>query len=247
METKQVRHERGFIRFFRSEYFVLITFVLIIAPLMMHTAHLLLQVSSIQSEVYAYFFAISFDLAIFAFSINGRRPQATGLAFIVFTLNICFFNLGPLGDMLGDPRLVRLFVTVIISAAGSWIVHSYVVFFNEKIGERRVVSEWRSRYHEKERQVATIEAKVDRLQSEIGTLQTELARSTEHAELLRGGWMGELIPVSQVPLPFTCGNCGQTAPTLKGVEGLARPCKNRHCRLQLENESEKFLTLENHG
>jgi hypothetical protein len=140
IQQKQKTRWDAIIAFLRSEIFVLITFVAITFPLMWHTAELLLRVSTIHNSVYAWFFAFGFDLAIFTFAINGRRAQATGLAFGVCVINICFFNLETMyvyfnAQSIGAQLTVRFVVTGILSVMGSYIVHSYVVFFNDRLEE----------------------------------------------------------------------------------------------------------------
>jgi hypothetical protein len=132
----------------RSEKWVLLTFVFITVPLVIHTQHLLLKVTGLSfdlfpydEELYALFFALGFDLAMITFAINGRKNEATGLAFIVFLFNCFFLNYGFLENIAGiqdstAQLTIKIIINVAIAGTASWIVHSYVVFFNDIIGER---------------------------------------------------------------------------------------------------------------
>lgn len=154
------------IEFLRSEIFVLFAFLALTLPFMWHTADLLLRVSAIQNTLYAWFFAFGFDLAIFTFAINGRKAEATGLAFGVFVLNICFFNLDTLyvmfsAESVAQQLLVRLVVTVIISGMGSYIVHSYVVFFNDKIGNQDRIMSFHEKVYQQEKEIDSLKKKLE--------------------------------------------------------------------------------------
>ncbi|HEV8514581.1 MAG TPA: hypothetical protein VGQ59_14965 [Cyclobacteriaceae bacterium] len=128
-EITKSDHPTGIVGFLMSSNFVLITLFAITIPLMVHTANLLLRVSLIQNEYYAYFFAFAFDLAIFTHAINGHRAAATGLAFIVFILNLCFFNLDTFYAH-WSPEWVKFGVTFVLSGSGAYILHSYVMMFH---------------------------------------------------------------------------------------------------------------------
>lgn len=226
-----------FIRFLRSEYFVALTFLPMVLSVMKHTAHLLLEVSSIQDQYYAYFFAFGFDAAIFAFALNGRTSQATGLAFVVFTLNECFFNLAGFykvmeGTLPVPLFLTHLFVTTVINAASSWIMHSYVMFFSEKIAEKTEAEQ------DKNKTVKTLEGQLSQAAAEIKTLKRDVLHMTDEVLSLRGGSLVNVQKVNvsdlkDVDFPYSCDLCGQTAHTKSSLERLGEFCKNSYCRLKV--------------
>lgn len=192
-----------FIEFLRSEVFVLFTFLAITLPLMWHTAYLLLQVSAIHNSLYAWFFAFGFDLAIFTFAINGRKSEASMLAIGVFVLNICFFNLETLYALFGETKvakeqLVRLVVTLIISGMGSYIVHSYVVFFNDKIGLRDRIQEFYKQIYQHEKEIERLK----KVEGEKLAMETELANLSRLFKQEVAQPVSEILPSPQPTLPL---------------------------------------------
>lgn len=219
--------ESGLIRFFRGDNFVFITFFTMIVPLMKHTAHLLLTVSSIKESWYSILYAFSFDLSIFFVAMHGKRSAAIGLAIVVFVVNICFFNLESLYHIFGNERLVRLVVTIVISGAAAWIIHSYANHFLEKIKRLSLVEEQNKEAIYKERQSKRLEAeiaKANKRSEEVQLMVEDLARRYS-----RSGMVPDLNSQGDVTFPFTCKGCGQTVLTEKSFDVMIRYCKQGVC------------------
>lgn len=159
--------EPGFMGVLKSQNWALGVFFFLITPLMFHTGNLILEVSGFDFEepffeyVYSGFFALGFDLAILTFAANQRKAAAGWMAFFVILLNFSFFNfdfLSTLGGFfeeadqskknsndLGYYPYSRIGITLLISALGGWIVHSYVSFFIEKSEDRKKLFAWMKR------------------------------------------------------------------------------------------------------
>lgn len=161
-------------KFGESQNLVFFGVFIILIPLMMHTANLLLNVSIIQNEFYAYFFAIGFDLAIFIFAAHGRMVSAGGIAFVVFLLNLSFLNLETL-NLKFDPLWVKFLVTLVLSISSAWILHSYVVLFNDKKNTRDELKELKYlKYNQ--------EAEIGKLKSTISQLNQKVKEGEEQAK-----------------------------------------------------------------
>lgn len=151
------RQNRTFLeRIAESQNLVFFGVFVMLIPLMMHTANLLLSVSIIKNTWYAYFFAIGFDLAIFIFAAHGRLTAAGGIAFVVFLLNASVLNLDTLNAKF-DPMLVKLMVTLVLSGTSAWILHSYVMMFNEKKTERNKVMDLHQQIFERDKQITAMQ------------------------------------------------------------------------------------------
>lgn len=160
--NQPVTRSEKFVAFLRSEIWAFISFTVIIIPLMVHTQHLMLEVTGIKfnlfgidENAYALFFAFGFDLAIFNFAINGRKSEATGLAFVVFLLNAFFLNLDLLYTIgtegVNMQKLwVNLMITLTIAATSAWIVHAYVCFFVDKIGAKERIKNLLEKSHKQD-------------------------------------------------------------------------------------------------
>lgn len=135
--------QKSLLQFLQSDTYAFISFVTMVTPLMFHTASLIIEVSgfSFSSKwveyLYSTLFAVGFDLAILNFALNGREKEASGLAFIVFALNLSFFNLDfffSIGNVQSPAAqwITKLIVSGVISGTGAWIIHRYVSFFKER-------------------------------------------------------------------------------------------------------------------
>lgn len=146
-----------------SQKLVFFGLFILLIPFMMHTATLLLSVSVIKSQLYAYFFALGFDVAIFIFAAHGRKNSAGGVAVVVFLLNFAVLNFETLNTMF-DPLVVKLIITALLSGSGAWILHSYVMMFNEKKVERSNIDELESENFKKQGIIIELKKKLSDLE-----------------------------------------------------------------------------------
>ena len=164
-------------KFGESQNLVFFGVFIILIPLMMHTANLLLSVSIIKNEYYAYFFAVGFDLAIFIFAAHGRMVSAGGIAFVVFLLNVSFLNLETL-NLKFDPLWVKFMVTLVLSISSAWILHSYVVLFNDKKSSRDELKDLKYLKYNQEEEIGKLKATIIQLQGKVKEGE-ELAKEAE--------------------------------------------------------------------
>lgn len=144
-EVDQWKNSKLF-AFFRSPYWIGLTFMCITFGLMLHTAGLVLRITNIEAVwwakwAYAFIFAFGFDSAILFFALTGRKVEAGNLVVSAFFINVCFFNLNFLYAITGGgevtPQMwVNLIISILISGVASFIVHSYTSFFSDKLSDR---------------------------------------------------------------------------------------------------------------
>lgn len=234
-----VTKESKFVAFFRSEVYIMLTLITITIPVMVHTANLLLQLSSVQNPYYAFFFAFGFDLAIFTFAVNGRKRAAGGLALIVLFLNICYFNLDLFYENYGISQ-VKLIITIVLASSTAFILHSYVMFFNNIQEKKDRMLELETDSYKKSDRINELEGLVNRKQSEVDKLKVaavELSALKETHESTKR----ELEAVKQVTetrrtvdsilktikYPYKCENseCGQVFTDESNHQALKKHCK----------------------
>lgn len=227
------------VSFFRSEVYIMLTLITITIPVMVHTANLLLQLSSVQSPYYAFFFAFGFDLAIFTFAVNGRKKAAGGLALIVLFLNICYFNLDLFYSNYGIAP-VKLVITIVLASSTAFILHAYVMFFNNIQSRRDMLADLETETYKKSDRINELEGIVNRKQAELDKLKqaaVELSALKETHESTKR----ELEAVKQVSetrstfdkmlntikYPHKCENseCGQVFTDQANHEAMKKHCK----------------------
>lgn len=186
METLTPPKQTLLERITENQNFVFFTFAVILFPLMLHTAQLLLLVSTITEKWYAYSFALGFDLAILHFAVNGRMAQAGAMAFVIFIINVSFYNSKLLFESF-DPGIVKLLITLVISGTSAWVVHTYVVLFIGKKEKNNQVMELLGKNYTQEKELIKLKdqlAKQTIKQEEIDTLKLQLQfKETENAAL----------------------------------------------------------------
>ncbi|MEM9388857.1 MAG: C2H2-type zinc finger protein [Bacteroidota bacterium] len=122
--------------FLYSRKFIFLVVILGTVPMIMHTHQLFFNVSpfagnELWKNVYALFYAISFDLTILVFTIHyiKRKPQLyAGFAFVI---NLLYFN--PFGFI---PEVyvigfTKVFLAVVLAFTG----YSYAELFVDKVAE----------------------------------------------------------------------------------------------------------------
>ena len=122
--------------FLYSRKFIFLVVILGTVPMIMHTHQLFFNVSpfdgnELWKNVYALFYAISFDLTILVFTIHyiKRKPQLyAGFAFVI---NLLYFN--PFGFI---PEVyvigfTKVFLAIVLAFTG----YSYAELFVDKVAE----------------------------------------------------------------------------------------------------------------
>ena len=261
MEDQYKKTEKtGFKAWLRTDYFVLLTIVAILIPLMVHTANVLLQISMVKNIYYAYFFAFAFDLAIFVHALNGQLRAADGLAFIVFLLNVAYFNLDTFNNH-ANPEVVKFCISTILAGASAYLVHSYVEMFyykQEKENDDRKLweqikalkgtvshqEEAIASSKEAELKIIALEKDIQYKDTFISDLETRLQEKIKDTAAERDNFMEtftELVNHSSrveeltvEPMKkFSCDGCGRTAATQKSFDQLVTYCPKRNCEHKL--------------
>jgi len=236
MEQPIPKGHKGYKAWLRTDDFVFVTIVSMLIPLMVHTANLLLQISIVQNVYYAYFFAFAFDLGIFVHAIHGNDRVSTGLAFIVFLLNIAFFNLTTFNEYF-SPQGVKLIISTLVSGTAAYLIHSYVeMYFHKQRQERDDMRIWEQLKQQKE----VIESQGQQLEgyrgieAELAVLKAETkARERVLSTLgnITAGPTVEPVPkTSGHPLKlFSCGTCGKRVAGAEAYEIMANSCYRKDC------------------
>jgi hypothetical protein len=207
-------------------------------PLMVHTANLLLQISIVQNVYYAYFFAFAFDLGIFVHAIHGNDRVSTGLAFIVFLLNIAFFNLTTFNEYF-SPQGVKLIISTLVSGTAAYLIHSYVeMYFHKQRQERDDMRIWEQLKQQKE----VIESQGQQLEgyrgieAELAVLKAETKARERVLSTLGNITAGPTVePVPKTsgaghPLKlYSCGTCGKRVAGAEAYEIMANSCYRKDC------------------
>jgi hypothetical protein len=260
MEDQYRKTEKaGFKAWLRTDDFVLLTIVAILIPLMVHTANVLLQISMVKNIYYAYFFAFAFDLAIFVHALNGQLRAAAGLAFIVFLLNVAYFNLDTFNNH-ANPEVVKFCISTILAGASAYLVHSYVEMFyykQEKENDDRKLWEQikglKGTIEEQKQIVATskdaelkivaLEKDIEYSKAIIEELESRLQQSTSNTAVERDTFMEAITEmvngtnrvdqVAQVEVEsikkFSCDGCGRTVTTEKSFNQMITYCPKKNC------------------
>jgi hypothetical protein len=238
MEQPIPKGHKGYKAWLRTDDFVFITIVSMLIPLMVHTANLLLQISIVQNVYYAYFFAFAFDLGIFVHAIHGNDRVSTGLAFIVFLLNIAFFNLTTFNEYF-SPQGVKLIISTLISGTAAYLIHSYVeMYFHKQRQEKDDMRIWEQLKHQKE----VIESQGQQLEKYKG-IENELAvLKAETKAKERGLSILENITTKPTVLPmpkttgtgppmklYSCGTCAKRVAGAEAYEIMANSCYRKDC------------------
>ena len=229
----------GFVGFLRSERFILLTCFVFTIPLMVHTANLLIQVSMVKSIYYAYFFAFGFDLAIFTFAINGHRRAAAGMMFVVFFLNIFYFNLYTFYIPISQWTIkewVNLSVTVVISFAASYCLHAYVTMYADKQDQIDEVALWQESSRKKNQELIEANHTISKLEKEVDLLKAALYKyqTIAPAPVVKGeSSVVSLVQLIETVLNLSeaekksklkCTECNKSAFTARALEQIKREC-----------------------
>lgn len=238
MEQPIPKGHKGYKAWLRTDDFVFVTIVSMLIPLMVHTANLLLQISVVQNVYYAYFFAFAFDLGIFVHAIHGNDRVSTGLAFIVFLLNIAFFNLTTFNEYF-SPQGVKLIISTLVSGTAAYLIHSYVdMYFHKQRQERDDMRIWEQLKQQKE----VIESQGQQLERYRG-IEAELAvlkAETKAKERVLSALGNTAASPTVEPVPktpgaghtlklYSCGTCGKRVAGAEAYEIMANSCYRKDC------------------
>lgn len=248
METS----EKTFLeRVTENQNFVFFTFAFILFPLMLHTAKLLLMVSSINDQWYAYSFALGFDLAILHFAVNGRMAQAGAMAFVIFIINVCFYN-STLMFASFDPLIIKLIITLVISGTSAWVVHTYVVLFISRKERVDKVQELFSKNYKQEKVIESLRKELEETKRTITEIsessQEELIRSLQNE--MKEIRINSTRPASREPIAhhentksnvIFCSGCENEFSSQKSYDAYKKICQL--CpKLEHESNQSKFKT-----
>jgi hypothetical protein len=192
----------------------------------------------VQNVYYAYFFAFAFDLGIFVHAIHGNDRVSTGLAFIVFLLNIAFFNLTTFNEYF-SPQGVKLIISTLVSGTAAYLIHSYVeMYFHKQRQERDDMRIWEQLKQQKE----VIESQGQQLEgyrgieAELAVLKAETKARERVLSTLGNITAGPTVePVPKTsgaghPLKlYSCGTCGKRVAGAEAYEIMANSCYRKDC------------------
>ena len=143
IENMQERQEQASF-FERLEAFLFsrkFIFVVVIAgtiPMIMHSHQLFYNVSpfegnKIWKNLYALFYAVSFDLTILVFTIHVIKRKPALYAAFVFVINLLYYNPFPFID----PAYIMAFTKIFLAGVLAFTGYSYAELFVEKVAENR--------------------------------------------------------------------------------------------------------------
>jgi hypothetical protein len=247
--------------FLKSEVFALVCVFVLTIPLMVHTANLLLSMSMIKWQPYAYFFAFGIDLAILVHAINGHERSAAGLAFIIILLNIAYYNLETFNKHF-DPDWVKFWITTLLAVTSGFLVHSYVTIFSAKQEAEKSEKDIYGKIRELRDQISSRDSELEQYKTDrekLISLQAVLSEKEKQIFDLEGRLKekGSAVPVEvkieEVPMrvidnakKFDCTMCGRRAADEKAFKAQIQYCPKKNKCAHFESEvthSEKELTL----
>lgn len=125
--------------FLYSRKFIFIVVLAGTIPMIMHSHQLFYNVSPYEGNplwknVYALFYATSFDLTILVFTIHVIKRKPILYACFTFTMNLLYFD--PIED-LASGDYTRAFSKVFLSGVLSYTGYSYAELFVEKVVESK--------------------------------------------------------------------------------------------------------------
>jgi hypothetical protein len=268
METEhdiEIRKKKIDIKaFLKSEVFALVCVFVLTIPLMVHTANLLLSMSMIKWQPYAYFFAFGIDLAILVHAINGHERSAAGLAFIVILLNIAYYNLETFNRHF-DPDWVKFWITTLLAVTSGFLVHSYVTIFSAKQEAEKSEKDIYGKLRELREQVATRDSELDQFKKDREQLLVVQALLTEKEKQLadmeakanqKESMMAIEAKTDEVPMrvieqpkKFNCNMCGRRSVDEISFKAQIQYCEKKtkcpHQNQMTELDKTKELSLIN--
>lgn len=150
IENKQKKPENKVSAFERFEHFLFsrrFIFLVVIAgtiPMIMHSHQLFYTVSpfdgnKVWKNVYALFYAMSFDLTILVFTIHVIKQKPKLYAIFVFVINLPYFD--PFSDLIKaivtTQDIILAFTKIFLSGVLAYTGYSYAELFVEKVAENK--------------------------------------------------------------------------------------------------------------
>lgn len=138
---EEIRKRGAFERFEAFLYSRKFVFILVIAgtiPMIMHSHQLFYNASPFQGNdlwknIYALFYAISFDLTILVFTIHVIKRKPALYAIFVFIMNLLYYN--PFSFL--QPALIIGFTKVFLAGVLAFTGYSYAELFVDKVNESK--------------------------------------------------------------------------------------------------------------
>jgi hypothetical protein len=230
-------NEAGYIRFLKSEHFVMIALTAISIPMMVHTANLLIRVSYVKNYFYAYFFAAAFDTAMLLFAIKGRKGQAGSMVVIVFFVNIFYFYMDTATKYLSED-LLRLIITTLLSLISPLMLHSFVSFFSDMIQEKSEKMKLIERAYQLEKQLAVANGELQEQKEQFDKVkealrQAELARVEvkDNARPKQSTVISMIprVPPARVTQSLSCSLCNRKSENSVSFNYMKKNCKETGC------------------
>lgn len=133
--------------FLYSRKFIFIVVIAGTIPMIMHSHQLFYNVSPFEGNdlwknIYALFYAISFDLTILVFTIHVIKRKPTLYAIFVFIINLLYYN--PFSFL--DPVFITGFTKVFLAAVLAFTGYSYAELFVDKMVESKRSTKKRAVY-----------------------------------------------------------------------------------------------------
>ena len=138
--------------FLFSRKFIFLVVIMGIFPLIMHSHQLFFSISPfkgsiILKNIYALFYAISFDLTILIFTIHVIKRKPILYAVFVFIINLLYY------DPFSPQPLIMRFTKVFLAGVLAYTSYSYAELFVVKIAESRKSTRKRQVYKPVNRRV----------------------------------------------------------------------------------------------
>ncbi|MEQ9441928.1 MAG: C2H2-type zinc finger protein [Cyclobacteriaceae bacterium] len=138
---EEIRKTGAFERFEAFLYSRKFIFIVVIAgtiPMIMHSHQLFYNVSPFEGNqlwknIYALFYAISFDLTILVFTIHVIKRKPALYALFVFIINLLYYN--PFSFV--DPDLIIAFTKIFLAGVLAFTGYSYAELFVGKVAENQ--------------------------------------------------------------------------------------------------------------
>lgn len=133
--------------FLYSRKFIFIVVIAGTIPMIMHSHQLFYNVSPFEGNdlwknIYALFYAISFDLTILVFTIHVIKRKPALYASFVFIMNLLYYN--PFSFL--DPVLITGFTKVFLAGVLAFTGYSYAELFVDKMVESKRSTKKRAVY-----------------------------------------------------------------------------------------------------